>query len=143
MKKIAPLAILALFAAPVAAQDTNADIRAVADAFDAAQFHRDKAALEAMIAPDYLAVFGSGRVVGRAEFIDGFTAPGITFAPFEISDRLFVRIAPDAAVVGGEGRIKGVENGKPFAEHFRFSDIFARRDGKWVVVFTQVTPLPK
>jgi ketosteroid isomerase-like protein len=140
-KALLPLALLLV--APAAAQDSNADIRAVADAFDAAQFHRDKAALEALIAPDYLAVFGSGRVVGRTEFIAGFTGPGVTFAPFEISDRLFLRIAPDAAVAGGEGRIKGNENGKPFAEHFRFSDVFAKRDGKWVAVFTQVTPLPK
>ena len=95
---------ISLIAAPCAAQDGNADIRAVADAFDMAQFHRDKAALEAMIAPDYLAVFGSGRIVGRTEFIGGFTGPDMTFEPFEITDRLFLRIAPDAAVVGGEGR---------------------------------------
>ena len=137
------LSLALLLAAPAYAQDTNADIRAVADAFDAAQFHRDKAALEAMLAPDFLVVLGSGRVVGRSEFITGFTSPDVTFQPFEINDRLFLRIAPDAAVVGGEGRIKGVENGKPFAEHFRFSDTFAKRDGKWVAVFTQVTPLPK
>jgi len=134
---------LSVIATPCAAQDSNADIRAVADAFDMAQFHRDRAALEAMIAPDYLAVFGSGRIVGRTEFIGGFTGPDVTFEPFEITDRLFLRIAPDAAVVGGEGRIRGTEKGQRFSEHFRFSDTFAKRDGKWVVVYTQVTPLGK
>jgi len=132
-----------LLAAPCAAQDSNADVRTVADAFDNAQYRRDRVALEAMIAPDYLAVFGSGRIVGRSEFIAGYTAPDVTFEPFEITDRLFLRIAPDAAVVGGEGRIRGTEKGQKFAEHFRFSDTFAKRDGKWVVVFTQVTPLAK
>ena len=106
----------------------NAEIRAVADAFDMAQQHRDRAALDAMLAPDFLIVHGSGKVGGRADFIAGFTAPGVTLNPFVITDRLFSRISPDVAVVGGDGRISGSENGKPFAEHFRFSDTFVRRD---------------
>ena len=60
-----------------------------------------------------------------------------------VLDPLFLRIAPDAAIVGGEGSIKGLEDGKPFSEHFRYSDTFAKRDGQWVVVYTQVTGLPR
>lgn len=121
---------------------SNADIRAVADAFDSAQQHRDRAALEAMLAPDFLIVYGSGKVGGRADFIAGFTAPGGSLDPFVITDRLFLRVSPDVAIVGGDGRMSGTENGQRFARHFRYSDTFVRRDGKWWAIFTQVTPLP-
>jgi ketosteroid isomerase-like protein len=145
MLKPLPLALAALLAAPAAAQappSPNAEIVAVAQAFDAAQQQGDRAALERMLAPDFLIVHGSGKVGGRQDFIDGWTQPTTRLQLFAITDRLFLRIGPDAAVVGGEGRVKGTDGGKPFARHFRYSDTFVRRDGRWLAIFTQVTPLP-
>ncbi len=137
---------LALLLAPPAAMaqapDANAEIRAAAQAFDDAQVHGDRAALERMLAPDFLFVRGSGRVGDRKDFIAGFTDPASKLEPFVIADRLFVRVSPDVAIVGGEARVKGSDNGKPFSQHFRYSDTFAKRDGRWVVVYTQVTALP-
>jgi ketosteroid isomerase-like protein len=132
-----------MLAAPALSQSggDNADVRAAAKAFDEAQQHGDGAALDRLLAPDFLFVRGSGVVGDRRDFIQGFTKAGAHFDPFEISDPLFLRVSADVAIVGGEGRIKGVEDGKPFAEHFRYSDTFARRDGRWVVVYTQITGL--
>ena len=136
--------LLALAATDAPAQDVNdnADVRVTAQAFDDAQAHKDGAALERLLAPDFLLVRGSGRIGDRRDFIQGFTDPTVTFEPFTVTDRLFLRIAPDAAIVGGEAWVRGREKGKPFAEHFRFSDTFVRRDGRWLAVYTQVTPLP-
>jgi ketosteroid isomerase-like protein len=120
----------------------NADVRAAAKAFDDAQLHGDRAALERLLAPDYLFVRGSGRVGDRRDFIAGFTAAGQKLEPFTILDPLFMRVTGDVAIVGGEAWIKGTDGGKPFTEHFRYSDVFARRDGHWVAVYTQVTGLP-
>lgn len=134
-----PAAALLAGAAP---PDGNADVRAAAAAFDGAQQRGDRATLERMLAPDFLFVRGSGRIGDRRDFIEGFAGLGIVLQPFAITDRLLLRVAPDVAVVGGEGRIRGTENGKPFSSHFRYSDTFARRDGRWIVVYTQVTALP-
>jgi ketosteroid isomerase-like protein len=138
------LAVSLLIAMPAAAQtpSDNAEVRAAAQAFDDAQLHGDRAVLERMLAPDYLLVRGSGRVGDKKDFIDGFTDPNAHLEPFEISDRLFIRPSPDTAIVGGEARVRGTDHGKPFKEHFRYSDTFAHRNGQWVVVYTQVTPLP-
>ena len=134
---------LVLPAAPMRAQvDDNAAVRAAAHAFDEAQRTGDRATLERMLAPDFLFVRASGRVGDRRDFIEGFTTPGQTLAPFEIVDPMFARVSPDVAIIGGEAWIHGTADGKPFAEHFRYSDTFARRGGQWVAVFTQVTPLP-
>jgi ketosteroid isomerase-like protein len=143
MRRLLWLAPLIALAVPASAQppSDNAEIRAAAQAFDDAQLHGDRAVLERMLAPDYLLVHGSGRVGDKKDFIDGFTDPNSHLEPFEISDRLFLRPTPDTAIVGGDARVRGTDHGKPFKQHFRYSDIFAKRNGQWVVVYTQVTPL--
>jgi ketosteroid isomerase-like protein len=138
------LALALVIVAPAAAQvpPDNAEIRAAAQAFDDAQLHGDRAVLERMLASDFLLVHGSGRIGDKKDFIDGFTDPNAHLEPFDIKDRLFIRPSADTAIVGGEAWVTGTDHGKPFKQHFRYSDTFARRNGTWVVVYTQVTPLP-
>lgn len=143
------LFVAALGGAPVLAQEapsqpaeSNAEIRAAAQAFDDAQLHGDRAVLEAMLADDFLFVRGSGRIGDRRDFIAGFTDPKSKLDPFQITDRLFLRVSPDVAIVGGEARVTGSDSGKRFAEHFRYADTFAKRGGRWIVIYTQVTGLP-
>jgi len=138
------IAIALIFATPAAAQalPDNAEVRAAAQAFDDAQLHGDRAVLERMLSPDFLLVHGSGRVGDKKDFIDGFTDPDVHLDPFDIKDRLFIRPSADTAIVGGDAWVSGTDHGKAFKQHFRYSDMFAKRNGQWVAVYTQVTPLP-
>ena len=133
--------LLSTAAAAQPAADT-ADIRAAARAFDAAQVQGDRAALERLLAPDFLFVRGSGRVGNRQDFIAGFTGPGQSLQPYAVTDPLLVRAGPDVGIVGGEARVRGTEKGQPFANHFRYSDTFVRRGGRWLAIYAQITPLP-
>ncbi|WP_442681318.1 nuclear transport factor 2 family protein [Sphingomonas sp. ASY06-1R] len=135
---------LFLSAGAVAAQtlDANTQVRAAAQAFEQAQVEGDRAALERLLAPDFLLVRASGRIGDKADFIAGFTDPKSKLQPYQIVDRLFVRPSDDSAIVGGEATVRGTENGKAFSQHFRYSDMFAKRNDQWVVVYTQITPLP-
>jgi hypothetical protein len=38
--------------------------------------------------------------------------------------------------------LKGVDSGKPFAVTLRFADIWAKRNGKWQVIYTHVSRPP-
>jgi hypothetical protein len=38
--------------------------------------------------------------------------------------------------------LKGVDGGKPFSARLRFMDVWAKRGGKWQVIFTQATRVP-
>ncbi|WP_420136383.1 nuclear transport factor 2 family protein [Sphingomonas sp.] len=120
----------------------NSEVRAASQAFEQAQVNADRATLERLLAPDFLLVRASGRIGDKADFIAGFTDPKSKLQPFEIVDRLFVRPTENSAIIGGEARVRGTDNGKPFSEHFRYSDFWAKRNGAWVVVYSQVTPLP-
>ena len=57
-------------------------------------------------------------------------------------DRRYIDLGKDAGIVAGEAILRGTEDGKAFVEHIRYADTFARRDGRWQVVYVQVTPLP-
>jgi uncharacterized protein (TIGR02246 family) len=137
MQMLAPLLLLAAVAVP----DDNAAPRAAAQAFEAAQRTGDGAALAQLLAPDFLFVRGSGRVGNRQDYIAGFTQAGDRVTALDVTDRLFLRPSPDTVLVGGDARIRGTQGGQAFANHYRFSDMLVRRNGRWVVVYAQVTGL--
>lgn len=117
-------------------------VDAASRAFDDAQFRKDRAAIGSFLAPDMVYIRGSAERVGRNEFLDTFSDPGVKFDPFVIKDRELVALSDDVVAVTAEGTITGTEAGKPFRDHFRFSDIFRRRGGKWEVIYVQVSRFP-
>ncbi|NMO22140.1 nuclear transport factor 2 family protein [Pyxidicoccus fallax] len=54
-----------------------------------------------------------------------------------------VRLYGDTAVVNGITSLKGVAGGKPFTSELRFTDTLIKRNGKWRLVASHVSPLPK
>jgi ketosteroid isomerase-like protein len=111
-------------------------------AFDDAQQHHDRAVLEAMLAPDFVLITGKGKEAGRDAFIAASTDPGERLEPTVITHHRVVPLGTGGGVASGEGLERGTQDGKPFVSHFRYADVFARRGGRWVVVYTQVTTLP-
>lgn len=107
--------------------------------FDDAQLHHDKAAIEAFLAPDFQYVTRKGKLLGRREFLQATTTPGEKLDPFVIADHRVLHLGADGGIASGDARVKGSEGGKPISDRFRYADVFARRDGRWLVVYTQVT----
>jgi ketosteroid isomerase-like protein len=132
-------ASLLVAAAPASKRDSLAEASA---AFDDAQVRQDGAAIGHMLAPDFIFVPRTGELLGRDDFIAGASSPDERIDKIEIRDRRIEPLGLDGGVVSGEGLIRGTRKGSPFASHFRYSDVFARRDGRWMVVYVQVTALP-
>jgi ketosteroid isomerase-like protein len=135
-------AVTTLATAAAAQPADNAAPKEAATAFLLAQQQGDRAALERLLAPDFLFVRASGRIGDRSEYIAGFTAAASRIQAIDVADPLFLRLAPDAAVAGGEARLRGSENGARIAQHYRFSHHLVLRDGHWLIAYVQVTPLP-
>lgn len=130
-------------AAPVTtpATDPIAAAKAAATEFDHAQLVGDRATMERYLASDFVFVRGSGKVADRAAFLAAFTDPDQKLEPFEIVNPVAIKLSDTAVIIGGETTMKGTDKGEPFAEHFRYADIFQLRDGRWQAVYTQVTML--
>ena len=115
------------------------DVEKVSRKFDDAQFRKDLAAIDAMLAPDMVYITGRGRRVGRKEFLAAYADPTEKFAPFQIADRQLVNLEDNVVAVTGEGSISGTNASGAFSDHFRYTDIFRLDEAGWKVVFVQVT----
>lgn len=113
-----------------------------AKAFDDAQLHHDRAVIDAFLAADFQYVTRDGILLGRREFITATTSPGEVLRPFEVVDHRIKRLGPDGGIASGLATIHGAKDGKEFVDKFRYADVFERRDGRWFVVYTEVT-VPK
>ena len=112
------------------------DLAAAATAYDLAQFKANRAELDRLLADDYILAGSSGKNQTKAQYIAEATAPGsrTTYVLLSLSVR---RVWSDGAVLGGMVDGKGFDRGKPISVHARFVDVWAKRDGRWRVVFTQ------
>ena len=110
--------------------------------YDAAQIHGNKPELERLVADEYTLVNSSGRVQNKAELIADYTTPGYRIEPFEILQPV-EKVWSDGAVMGGIVNLRGTDGGKPFAVTLRFADIWAKRNGKWQVIYTHVSKPPE
>jgi hypothetical protein len=134
-------ALLAVLASAVInAQSGSLEI--AAQAFDDAQLHHDGAAISDFLAPDFQYVTRKGLLLGRDAFITATANHQETLEPFVVSDHRVLQLGPDAGIASGDAIIRGTLNGKAFTDRFRYADVFARRNGKWMVVYTQVTAPP-
>lgn len=128
-----------LIALLAAASPPPSSILAAADAFDRAQLTKDRAAMERFLLDDLVFIDGSGKRLGKKEFIAGWTAPGDQFDPITLIDRHVTPLGRDAAVVGAEVNLCGTSGGAHFCSHIRFADTFVRVGGQWRVAHVQVT----
>lgn len=129
-------------AAPASPAAADVSLIEFADRFDRAQLAKDAPALERMVADELVFIDGSGQRHGKQAFIAGWTAPGDSFDPVTLVDRVVVLMGPDAGVVSAETVLSGVSGGKRLSSRFRFSDTFRRIEGQWRAVHIQVTRIP-
>ncbi|HKV50406.1 MAG TPA: nuclear transport factor 2 family protein [Gemmatimonadaceae bacterium] len=97
----------------------------------------DSAALEQILAPDFLHPVSTGDIIDKAQHI-GFVAshprPASVHPHFE---RLDVRVYGRSAIA--TGIVAAVQDGKPGVRRTMFTDVFVKRAGRWQAVSAQET----
>jgi hypothetical protein len=137
--KVSLAFLAALFLATTAfAADFPADLHKAVEDYDHAQVKADGAELRRLVADDYVLVNSSGKVQNKAELIADYLAPDYKIEPYEVLQPV-EKVWNDGAVMGGLVHLKGISGGKPFAITLRFADIWAKRNGKWQVIYTHVS----
>ena len=119
-----------------------ADLAKAAHDYDQAQVKSDRAELERLIADDYQLHNSGGQVQDKASFIADQVAPGYKLEPFVIEEKV-EKVMGDTAILGGVAQARGTSGGEPYNVRLRFIDVWAKRGGRWVVVFSQATRAPK
>ena len=119
-----------------------ADLAKAAHDYDQAQVSSNRAELERLIADDYVLHNSGGQRQDKTSFIADQIAPGYKLEPFEVTEKV-EKVMGDAAILGGVARAKETSGGEPYDVKLRFIDVWAKRGGKWVVVMSQATRVPK
>lgn len=138
------LAVSALLLGACAAtpgQNTVAELTSQADRWDKAIVRKDRAAIEANMAEDFRQIDGAGNVETKTSFVSGLVSADLEIDPYSVED-FDIRLYGDVALLSGRTRMTGRYQGKPFASHYRYIDIYVRRGGEWKIVSVQITRIP-
>ena len=166
---IAILLSLALtFAAcqPAAAPDTNRNAAAVAtpepintaaieaeitkleNLWAAAAQKHDAAAVGKILAEDLVLVYPDGSMGTKASELRDIEGGAMTADAWELADLKVTVLSADSAFITGRGIIKNGKMKLPnstkpldISGEYRFNDVYARRNGQWLAVYSQTTKI--
>lgn len=141
LARVVALGFIATLAAAAPAK-IPAELAARVQAYDDAQIKGDAAALQDLLADDYVLVNSRGQRQTKAQLIADYTKPGFKLEPFTVEEPVEL-VWSDGAVMGGVATLRGVDEGQSFEVRLRFSDIWAKRQGKWRVIYTHASRDPK
>jgi uncharacterized protein (TIGR02246 family) len=106
--------------------------------------NQDAAAVERLLADEYLFTNEKGKVKNKAEDLAGYKINPVKFEIFEISDQKVRVIGNGAAVETGTVRFKGTDkDNKSFDGSERYTTTWIWRDMRWQIVSDHVSSIAK
>ncbi len=107
-----------------------------------AEIHRDAGTLERILDERFLSTVGSGKPVGKAEYIRRVIgADADPIVSQDLSDRTFI-VAGDTAVVTELDTVQSLRAGRPNTELLRLTTTYSKRGGRWVALAEHLVPVP-
>ena len=135
---------LLLIALPLAAQDEEAQARAqvlaLEKVWNQAYKAGDTKALASLLDNSLVLVEDDGSLKTKAEFLASIKAP--TSNEEQVApESLTVRVFGKTAIAIGVIAVKARENGKTVVRRERFIDTWINKNGSWVCIATDATPM--
>jgi ketosteroid isomerase-like protein len=99
---------------------------------------RDIVALDRILGDDHSVITKDGSVLTKAQEMANYKSEA---SSNELSDfePMKVRVFGDTAVVTGGHREKSHNFGKDTSGHYRWTDLFVKRSGRWQAVASELT----
>ena len=102
---------------------------------------KDVETLEDLLADDLIYTHSSARLDTKRSLIQAMVSGATVYTGVEPSD-VKAQDLGDTVVLTGIAQIKVTANGNPLAFGVRFTDVYAKRGGRWQMVTWQSTKLP-
>lgn len=96
----------------------------------------DTQTLAEVLSDDFIFVDPQGRISTKADWIADISSGALTFASIHMGE-LQVRIYGDTGVTIGRVSMKGRSPEGDFDEHYCYTAVYVKRDGRWQVVAEQ------
>jgi len=123
----------------VSADDDCAAVRSLDAFYQAAVKAKDVAALDRLLAADFILVTGAGKTFTKTDLLNEARRERIRYEKQDDSNQT-VRLWGDTAVITAKLWMKGTEDGRPFDKRVWFSDTYVRTPAGWKYVFGQSSP---
>ncbi|HEX4160758.1 MAG TPA: nuclear transport factor 2 family protein [Rhizomicrobium sp.] len=139
--KILICATMLLMAGPAAAADMSATQQKLVDmeaAWSKAMVAKDTAAVSSIVGDDWTGQNPGGKMEDKTNLIADIKS-GTAVATEMTNHDVHVRVMGNMAVVQGADNEKSSYKDKDTSGAYTWMDVFAKRDGKWVAIASQVT----
>src|SRR5262245_24166736 len=122
---------------PEASNATKESIVRLCTAWDDAYIHRDLAALERILADDYIGIDEEGNVTKKADEITLTKAGDLVIKSVSRIEPLTVRLHGGAAIVTGFSIVNQQYKGADVTGRFRFTIVCIQEGGRWRIASWQ------
>jgi ketosteroid isomerase-like protein len=98
---------------------------------------RDRAALERILADDFIAIRANGATQSKVALIDAATSSRRDIRRVTW-DNVQIHVRGDTAFVTGRSYLEGTSEGRDISNTTQYADVYVRRDGEWKIAATRI-----
>jgi uncharacterized protein (TIGR02246 family) len=121
----------------------DADLKSIEQQWIDAYMKGDATFIKNLEADDYSIIESDGTVTTKSQDVKAVTDKTFVLKSATLSD-VKVRMMGDSyAVVTSMLKMSGSDDGKAFSGDYRGTDVFEKKDGKWMAVASQLTKVGK
>jgi ketosteroid isomerase-like protein len=121
----------------------DAELKAIEQQWLDAYMKSDPAFIKNLEADDYSIIEPDGVVTTKAQDVKAVTDKTFVLKSATMSDFKCRMIGDSCAVVTAMMKISGTDDGKDFSGDYRGTDVFEKKNGKWMAVASQLTKVAK
>jgi len=145
LSKILPILLLMLLTSCYATAQSTAEqeVRKMERAWLDAYEQRDAKAMEAIVADDFTITFMNGSIQTKQRILDSLKSSRNYPPPKFHTEEVQARVYSDTVVLIGRVIAEWQQNGQPMKEENRYTDTYVKRNGRWQVVASHLSNVPK
>ena len=142
MRRPIIVSLVSLFLAAAAIASDEDALRKLDHENTVATWTADRRWFEQNLADDFVLVTANGLVKTKDEVIHDLGASDFSMEPYEPSE-VRVRVYGDTAIVTGRVFQRFTRRGHRYEVDARYTDVYSRRKGRWVLVTGHASPVMK
>lgn len=142
MKRPSVLWLLCLLVPFLAYAQDSSRVIAMENAWNQAELHNDGAAVELLLADDFVMTVAEGTLYNKAQIVASVKDKSYHPDLLQSTD-IVVHPYGNTAIVTGAYHEKGVDKGKPWERRGRFTDTWIYLSGRWQCVASHFSVKPK
>lgn len=116
------------------------DVEELGQEWAAAELRGDTAALQRLLADDFVGIGPRGFMLTKEQWLARFAAGDIRYSSFTW-DEVQVRVYGDAVIATGRQAQTGTHRGSDVSGQLRVTLVFVRQHGRWLLAGLHLSPI--